>query len=115
MNMETWVVKKAGGEELGYIRKLIIDSKTRQLSYADVALTQTSQLVRLPWTELEVRHEGIFLKSAHVAFENAMNCPSHPAHPASRDVLEVPIRVPGKIGQSRQSLSPSRGALKCQR
>lgn len=112
MNMETWIVKKAGGEELGCIRKLIIDSNTRQLSYAEVALTQTSQLVRLPWTELEVRREGIFLKSTHLPLENAMNGPSHPA---SLDVLEVPIQVPGKIGQSRRSLSPFGAAPKFHR
>jgi hypothetical protein len=102
MNMDAWIVKKAGGEELGSIRKLIIDSNTRQLSYADVALTQTNQLVRLPWTELDVRHEGIFLKPTHLPLENAVNCPSHAA---SLDVLEVPIRVPGKIGHSRRNIS----------
>ena len=102
MNMDTWIVKKAGGEELGSIRKLIIDSTTRQLSYADVALTQTNQLVRLPWTELDVRHEGIFLKPTHSPLVNAVNCQSHAA---SLDVLEVPIKIAGKIGQSRRNLT----------
>ena len=104
MNMDAWMVKKAGGEELGCIRKLIIDSNTRQLSYADVALTHTNQLVRLPWTELDVRHEGIFLKPTHLPLVNAVNCPSHAA---SLDVLEVPIRVAGKIGHSRRNVSSS--------
>jgi hypothetical protein len=109
MNMDTWIVKKAGGEELGSIRKLIIDSNTRQLSYADVALTQTNQLVRLPWTELDVRHEGIFLKSTHLPLVNAVNCPSHAA---SLDVLEVPIKIAGKIGHSRRNLSSSSASPK---
>ena len=51
MNTQTWTVKKPGGEDLGCIRKLIIDSHTRQLTFADIALTQTNQLVRLPWTD----------------------------------------------------------------
>lgn len=109
MNMDTWIVKNAGGEELGSIRKLIIDSNTRQLSYADVALTQTNQLVRLPWTELDVRHEGIFLKPTHLPLVNAVNCPSHAA---SLDVLEVPIRIAGKIGHSRRNLSSSSASPK---
>jgi hypothetical protein len=104
MNMGTWIVKNAGGEELGSIRKLMIDSNTRQLSYADVALTQTNQLVRLPWTELDVRHEGIFLKSTHLPLMNALNCPSRDA---SLDVLDVPVRITGKIGHRRRNLSSS--------
>src|SRR5687768_18470943 len=105
MNMGTWIVKNAGGEELGSIRKLMIDSNTRQLSYADMALTQTNQLVRLPWTELDVRHEGIFLKSTHLPPMNALNCPSRDA---SLDVLDVPIRITGKIARhSRRNLSSS--------
>lgn len=104
MNMGTWIVKTAGGEELGSIRKLMIDSNTRQLSYADVALTQTNQLVRLPWNELDVRHEGIFLKSTHLPLMNALNCPSRDT---SLDVLDVPIRIRGKIGHSRRNLSSS--------
>lgn len=107
MNVDTWIVKNAGGKKLGSIRKLIIDSNTRQLSYADVALTQTNQLVRLPWTELDVRREGIFLKPTHLPLVNAVDCPS-PA--ASLDVLEVPRRIAGRIGHRRRTLSSS-GAL----
>lgn len=109
MNSDTWVVKKAGGEELGSIRKLIIDSNTRQLSYADVALTQTNRLVRLPWSELDVRHEGIFLKPTHRPLRSAANSPSHGA---SLDVLEVPIRIAGKIGHSRRTLASSSASPK---
>lgn len=111
MSVDTWVVKKAGGEELGSIRKLIIDSNTRQLSYAEVALTQTNQLVRLAWTELDVRYEGIFLKPTHLPLVNAVNCPSQAA---SLDVLEVPLGIAGKIGHSRPNLSPSGPSPKSQ-
>lgn len=102
MKTETWTVKKTGGEELGYIRKLIIDSNTRELSYADVALAQSNRIVRLPWTEFDVRHEGIFLKSADASLMKAVS-PSL-ASPAL-EFLDVPMSIPGKIGQSR-SFSP---------
>ena len=104
MNTDNWIVKKAGGEEFGSIRKLIIDSNTRELSYADVVLAQTNELVRLPWTELDVRHEGIFLKPTDLPLENAVNRPSH-AGPL--DVLDIPIKMAGKIRHSRRTLSSS--------
>ncbi len=102
MNLDNWTVKRAGGEELGCIRKLMIDTNTRQLSYADVALTHTNRLVRLPWTELDVRHDGIFLKSTRMPLVTATS-PSPDAD--TLDILDVPTRVPGKIGQSRHTLS----------
>ncbi|HKN86851.1 MAG TPA: hypothetical protein VJV04_08335 [Nitrospiraceae bacterium] len=102
MYTEDWVVKKPGGEEWGSIRNLIIDPNSRQLSYADVAVIQTNQVVRLPWTDIEVTHEGIFLKRTHMPLLNTAPCPSIPT---SLDILAVPIRVPGKIGQRRQCLS----------
>ncbi|WP_447986201.1 hypothetical protein [Nitrospira sp. Nam74] len=111
MNTDNWIVKKAGGEEFGSIRKLIIDSNTRELSYADVMLAQTNELVRLPWTELDVRHEGIFLKPTHLPVENDVNAPSHPG---SLDVLDIPIKMAGKIGHSRRALSSSSTSSKLQ-
>jgi hypothetical protein len=102
MSREDWVVKKLCGEEWGSIRNLIIDSDSRQLSYADVALTQTNEVVRLPWTDLEITHEGIFLKRAHSPYVNTATCFFHPT---SLDILAVPIRVPGKIGQRRRNFS----------
>jgi len=100
MNTQTWTVKKPGGEDLGCIRKLIIDSHTRQLTFADIALTQTNQLVRLPWTELEARQDGIFLKLNEASLGTAVASPA--TETTSLDTLEVPIQVPGKIGQSRR-------------
>ena len=97
-----WVVKKPSGEEWGSIRNLIIDSNSRELSYADVAVIQTNQLVRLPWTDMEVTHEGIFLKRAHVLSLDSARCASVPT---SLDILAVPIPVAGKIGQRRGCLS----------
>lgn len=102
MYTEDWVVKKPNGEEWGNIRNLIIDTNSRQLSYADVAVIQSNQLVRLAWTDIEVTHEGIFLKQAHLPLANTMPCGSNPA---SLDILAVPTRVPGKIGQRRRFVS----------
>lgn len=102
MYTEDWVVKEPGGEEWGSIRNLIIDSKSRQLSYADVAVIQTNQVVRLPWTDIDVTPEGIFLKRTHTPLVNT--APSS-SNPTSLDILPVPIRVPGKIGQRRRCLS----------
>jgi hypothetical protein len=104
MHTEEWIVKKPGGEKWGSIRNLIIDSNSRQLSYADVALIQTHQVIRLPWTNLEVTHEGIFLKRTYTLSVNTAPCSSNPT---SLDILAVPIRVPGKIGQRRRGLSSS--------
>jgi len=101
MYTKDWVVKRLGGKEWGSIRSLIIDSTSRQLSYADVALTETNQVVRLPWSDLEVTHEGIFLKSTHIPL-NTIMCS---AQSASLDILKVPIRIPGKIGQRRPGIS----------
>ena len=102
MHTEDWVVKKPGGEEWGRIRNLIIDSNSRQLSHADVAVIQTNQLVRLPWTDMEVTHEGIFLKRSHVL---SLDTARSSSVPTSLDILAVPIRVPGKVGQRRRCLS----------
>jgi hypothetical protein len=61
MDVQQWVVKKPGGEEWGLIKRLIIDSSTRQISYADVSLVESGGVVRVPWENFEVRHELITL------------------------------------------------------
>ena len=62
MDSGSWTVKTSGGEEFGHITKLIIDPTTRQVSYADIALADGHHIVRVPWKELEVKHDGIFLR-----------------------------------------------------
>lgn len=109
MSAQTWKVKKVGGQDVGYIRKLIIDSHTRQLRYADVALTQTNQLVRVPWEELDVRHDGIFLKLDDLPLTPPM---PHSHNVNSLDTLEVPIPIQGKIGQSRRVRSMQGPSIK---
>jgi hypothetical protein len=59
MSTETWIVKTLGGEEWGFVKRLILDSVTRQISHADVILSETGRLVRIPWENFEVRDEGL--------------------------------------------------------
>ncbi len=61
MNTEIWTVKTVGGEEWGFVKRIIIDSVTRQISHADVILSETGRLIRIPWENFEVRNEGIFI------------------------------------------------------
>ena len=61
MSIENWIVKTLGGEEWGFVKRLIIDSVTRQISHADIILSKTGRLIRIPWESVEVRDEGIIL------------------------------------------------------
>jgi hypothetical protein len=61
MSTETWVVKTPGGEEWGFVKRLILDSVTRQISHADVVLSGTGRLIRIPWESFEVQSDGIKL------------------------------------------------------
>ena len=61
MSTEIWMIKTPGGEEWGFVKRLIIDSVTRQISHADVILSETGRLIRIPWENFEMRDEGIIL------------------------------------------------------
>lgn len=61
MSTENWIVKTLGGEEWGFVKRLILDSVTKQISHADVILSNTGRLIRIPWEKLDVRDEGIKL------------------------------------------------------
>ena len=61
MSTEKWIVKTLGGEEWGFVQRLIINSVTRQISHADVILSETGRLIRIPWESFEVRDEEIIL------------------------------------------------------
>jgi hypothetical protein len=61
MDVQQWMVKKPGGEEWGLIKRLIIDSSTRQISFADVSLVESGGVVRVPWESFDVRDELITL------------------------------------------------------
>ena len=54
-------MKTLGGEEWGFVKRLIMDSVTRQISHADIILPETGRLIRIPGESFEVRDEGIIL------------------------------------------------------
>ncbi len=62
MSTESWIVKTLGGDEWGFVKRLIINSVTRQISHADVIVAATGRLIRLPWDSFDVRTEGIKLR-----------------------------------------------------
>lgn len=64
MSTENWIVKTAGGDEWGFVKRLILDSVTRQISHADVILADTGRLIRLPWESFDVAREGIRLRAS---------------------------------------------------
>lgn len=102
MSDECWAVKDARGEDLGTIKKFILDSRTRQISYADIVLAHTNQLVRVPWNVFEVA-DGLIRLRTTKPFPAA---PSHCEYAASPDgaVVEVARAVPGKIRCHRRAL-----------
>ena len=61
MSTKNWIVKPLGGEEWGFVKRLVLDSVTRQISHADVIFSETGRLIRIPWENFEVRDEGITL------------------------------------------------------
>lgn len=65
MNMETWIVTTRMGEEWGCIKRLILDSATKQISHADVVVAGTGDIIRIPWDKFEIQEEGFRLTSAH--------------------------------------------------
>lgn len=62
MSIGSWTVQTVSGHEWGYIKRLILDSGTREISHADVILAKTGRLIRLPWRSFEVRDDGIKLR-----------------------------------------------------
>jgi hypothetical protein len=68
MAAQNWIVKNGGGLDWGLIKRLVIDSGTRQINYADVFVIHTGHIARIPWDSFEVRNDGITLRisEAHV-------------------------------------------------
>lgn len=96
MNMESWAVKKPDGEEVGQIRKLIIDGKTRQIAYAGVLLSQSERVAILPWSLFEVTNEAIVVHATDAELQAAQPL----REPASADpvpAVEVAATVLGKF------------------
>ena len=62
MSAQTWIVKSGVGTDWGLIKRLIIDQKSRQISFVDLVVVHTGKIVRLPWDTFEVRNEEIRLR-----------------------------------------------------
>jgi len=83
MSSENWIIRTLGGEEWGFIKRLILDAVTKQISHADVVLSETGRLMRVPWDSFEVQADGIRLGiSEHQAHANS-------ARPTDRRPAEV--------------------------
>jgi hypothetical protein len=100
MNHEAWTVKNRSGKKLGYVKKLIIDSKTRQIAYADLILSDTHQAVRIPWSLLAVKNHGIILKATREELMAVLS-PAHLDELPGPVILEVTLTTPGKIRQKK--------------
>ncbi len=64
MGAQTWIVKNGLGSDWGLIKRLVINSGTRQINYADVFVIHTGHIARIPWDNFDVRNEGIMLRIA---------------------------------------------------
>ena len=61
MGTDNWIVNNREGEEWGLIKRLILDSVTRQINYVDVVVIHTGHVARIPWDNFEIGHKGITL------------------------------------------------------
>lgn len=62
MNSEQWEVKNRKKEKWGSIKKLIINPATRRIVSADVVLTRTDRLLRVPWENFTIIRDNIVLR-----------------------------------------------------
>lgn len=62
MSTENWIVRTSCGDEWGFVKRLILNSGTKQISHADVIVADTGRLIRLPWESFDVAREGIKLR-----------------------------------------------------
>jgi len=64
MAAQDWIVKNGGGSDWGLIKRLVINSGTRQINYADVFVIHSGHIARIAWDNFEIRNEGITLRIA---------------------------------------------------
>jgi hypothetical protein len=62
MGTQNWIVKNGGGTDWGLIKRLVINSGTRQINYADVFVIHTGHIARIPWDSFDIGNEGITLR-----------------------------------------------------
>ena len=88
MGTENWIVKKQNGDEWGLIKRLIIESATKQISYADVIVMETGRLVRVSWDSLLVQIDGIIISNPEGHVESR-SVTTHGAQPSDTVAMEV--------------------------
>jgi hypothetical protein len=71
MSHGPWTVKTRSGAIWGKIHRVIIDSSSRQILCIDVML-DNAQLIRVPWTSLEVGDDEIVLGTSEGDIHTAM-------------------------------------------
>lgn len=88
MGAQNWIVKNGGGHEWGLIRRLVIDSGTRQINFADVFVINLGHITRIPWDSFEIRNEGITLRmsEAQVVTSGISACETANSEIVSMDV-----------------------------
>ena len=88
MGSDQWIVSNRAGEEWGLITRLVLDTVTRQINYADVIVIQTGHVARIPWDGFEIRDQGITLgmSEAQVGAQAAMGAERRVAEGVAMDV-----------------------------
>lgn len=88
MSIENWVVRTLEGQEWGFIKRLIMDSVTRQIKHADVVIVDSGKIVRIPWERFQLQQEDIRLGADHreVNPSSIESCKGEPAHTMAMDL-----------------------------
>jgi PRC-barrel domain. len=62
MKNEHWAVKTRDRETWGNIKRLVIDPVTRRIISADVLLSNSGRLLRVPWENFRIIRQDIILR-----------------------------------------------------
>ncbi|WHZ15109.1 MAG: hypothetical protein OJF52_001950 [Nitrospira sp.] len=77
MKSEHWAVKTRDMEIWGNIKRLVIDPVTRRIVSADVLLSNSGRLLRVPWENFRIVHQDIILRvpenQVHVAIPKSQS------------------------------------------
>jgi sporulation protein YlmC with PRC-barrel domain len=57
-------VKNKKGDTIGKIEKIIVDSETGKVAYAEVSLVETKQMVPIPWSLFKFGNDGEVIMNA---------------------------------------------------
>lgn len=96
MSIEKWTVRGPGGGEVGQIKKLVIDSETHQITYADVLLFHGGRTEIFPWSQFEITSDAIVLHAPAVQTTPTDLQPDH-GSPESPPLVEMHRPILGKV------------------